>query len=205
MFGLLKVKKRIINVNPNNRFFCRFHKNLSQFLLSFSFYMLSYLNAYILNGLHVFTKLPLSIYHSCLSSQTIWLHFILINKKSTEVTNDLTYLPILFLSSASLMLDIIRHHLLDFIFINIVHFFSFPIWCLWKPFLKRGSPISLKHEWMLSSEVHLHFFSLSALFLSSQQFPQSHPNHVCLWLSQCNSQPNISYWLQLVITQISCQ
>ena len=87
-----------INVCPNNRFFCKnlFHKNLSQFSLSFSFYMLSYLNAYILNCLHVFTKLLPSIHHSCLSSQTIWLHFILINKKSTEVTNDLTYLPISF-------------------------------------------------------------------------------------------------------------
>lgn len=153
MFGLLKVKKRIINVSPNSRFFCRFHKNLSQFSLSFSFYMLSYLNAYILNGLHVFTALPPRIHHSCLSSQTIWLHFILINKMSTEVTNDLTYLPILFSSSASLILNIIRHQLHDFIFRNIVHFSSFPIWCLWKPFLESGSPISLKHEWMFSSEV----------------------------------------------------
>lgn len=34
VFGLLKVKERIININPRNRFSSRFHKNVSQFSFS---------------------------------------------------------------------------------------------------------------------------------------------------------------------------
>lgn len=140
VFGLLKVTKRV-SVSLSNRFSYRFRKSVT-ILIPFAFFFSS-------------AKLSECTY-SKLSPCPYQEDNLVASHFDQEVLrgHQGPYLSLCFLllSPASPVLRFIHHHLFDFIFRNTVPLLSFLNWCLLKPFLKSGPPISLMHTWQFSSK-----------------------------------------------------